>query len=355
MQLLVLIQLTIVLVDTGSEAVRISTESDVEILEELITTCQQAFWGVRSGFDARLTIEDDDSVGEICGHDEIVLNNESGFLGVHDEPFDDAGGDDTLLGVKIGAWLIDEVDICWNTQGKNDSNTLQFTAREILHFLVDEVVELKGLVDIRLELRAQESGLDFLEEKLSDGACELGRDLLGLHRNVHRGHGGSAVWFLCAGKHSAEGSLPSPVLAHHDDDFGICKFAWLDLQVKIAQSLLHGWIVKAMVFLAYEVVTRFGDTECEGFFAEAQVLGWDVAIEEDIDAFANRLRQCDDAIHGRSPIEYTNKVREIVEDRQIVLNHNDIVVRTQQTTNDPCSAQPLFDIEIRRWLIEHVA
>lgn len=63
--------------------------------------------------------------------------------------------------------------------------SLKFTTRQVLHFLVDEVVELKRLDDIGLELRRQESGLDLLEEQLPNSALELRRDGLGLHANLH--------------------------------------------------------------------------------------------------------------------------------------------------------------------------
>jgi hypothetical protein len=41
---------------------------------------------------------------------------------------------------------------------------LEFTTGQVLHFLVDEVIELKGLDDVGLELGRQEGGLDLLEE-----------------------------------------------------------------------------------------------------------------------------------------------------------------------------------------------
>jgi hypothetical protein len=37
------------------------------------------------GGDGGLAFEDDDTVGQICGHDEIVLNDEGCLLGMQDE------------------------------------------------------------------------------------------------------------------------------------------------------------------------------------------------------------------------------------------------------------------------------
>ena len=37
------------------------------------------------GSDTRVTLEDDDAVSEVGGHDEVVLDDECGLLGVEDE------------------------------------------------------------------------------------------------------------------------------------------------------------------------------------------------------------------------------------------------------------------------------
>lgn len=44
------------------------------------------------------------------------------------------------------------------------AHSLKFTAGQILHFLVNEVIKLEGLHNIRLELRGEERRLDLLEE-----------------------------------------------------------------------------------------------------------------------------------------------------------------------------------------------
>ena len=85
--------------------------------------------------------------------------------------------------------------------------SLKFTTRQVLHFLVDEVVELKGLDDIGLELRRQESGLDLLEEQLPNSAFELGRDGLWLHANLHLGDLLVSVGLESTGQKAAESGL----------------------------------------------------------------------------------------------------------------------------------------------------
>ena len=54
----------------------------------------------RFGGDGGLTLEHDDAVREVGGHDEVVLDDERGFLGVQDEALDDFACDDTLLGIQ---------------------------------------------------------------------------------------------------------------------------------------------------------------------------------------------------------------------------------------------------------------
>ena len=121
-----------------------------------------------------------------------MLDHERRLLRVHDEALDDSRGDDTLFGVEVGRWLVDDVNVCWHAQGEDDGYALQLTTREVLHFLVDEVVDFEGLVDIGLELRGEERGLDLLEEELADSALEFGVDLVGVCQCAvdFRGKGG---------------------------------------------------------------------------------------------------------------------------------------------------------------------
>ena len=49
-----------------------------------------------------------------------MFYNESSLLRMHDEALDDPCSDNTLLGVKIRARFIYEVDIRWLPQGQNN-------------------------------------------------------------------------------------------------------------------------------------------------------------------------------------------------------------------------------------------
>ena len=53
--------------------------------QELVHTGQKRLGWRGGGRDSGLAFEHDDTVGEIRSHDEIVLNDEGGLLGVEDE------------------------------------------------------------------------------------------------------------------------------------------------------------------------------------------------------------------------------------------------------------------------------
>lgn len=145
-ELLLLVELGLVLVDTGTVVDGVATEGDVQVLQEGVATRQEGLWLVGVCVNTWLTVEDDDAVGEVGSHDEVVLDNERSLLGVHDEAFDDAGCDDTLLGVEVGRRLVDNVNVGRQTEGQNNGHSLQFTTGQMLDFLVDEIVPVFCLV-----------------------------------------------------------------------------------------------------------------------------------------------------------------------------------------------------------------
>lgn len=155
-ELLLLVELRASLVDTRAVVDGVAAEGHVEVLEEGVAAGQERLGLVGVGLDTGLAVKYNDTVSQVCCHDEIVLDDKGSLLGVHDEALNDAGSDDTLLGVEVGRWLVNDIDIGWKTQGQDNGHTLQFTTRQVLDFLVNEVVELQGLDDIGLELRRQD-------------------------------------------------------------------------------------------------------------------------------------------------------------------------------------------------------
>jgi hypothetical protein len=80
-----------------------------------------------------------------------------------------------------------------------------------------------------------------------------------------------------------------------------------------------------------------------------------MTIQEDVDTLTNRVGKSNYTVDGRLTVENTDIVREIVKYRQIVLDHDDVVIRTKEGPDDPSGAETLLDIKIGRRLIKHVA
>ena len=72
-------------VDAGAEVGGIAAECDVKVLEEDIHATEERAWGARARLDSGLAVKDDNAVGQVRGHDEVVLHNERRLLGVQDE------------------------------------------------------------------------------------------------------------------------------------------------------------------------------------------------------------------------------------------------------------------------------
>src|SRR3989338_10244258 len=100
--LLVLVLDRVQLVDARAVVGGVTTEGDVQGLEEHVHASEQGLGRGGDGLDGGNSGVDDDAICEVGGHDEIVLDDEGGLLGVEDETLDDAGGDDTLLGIEVG-------------------------------------------------------------------------------------------------------------------------------------------------------------------------------------------------------------------------------------------------------------
>ena len=79
------------LVDSWSKVVGISAEGDLKLAEELVHSTQQRLRRVGERGDRGLALEHDDPVRQVGRHDEVVLHDETGLLGVEDEPLDDLG------------------------------------------------------------------------------------------------------------------------------------------------------------------------------------------------------------------------------------------------------------------------
>jgi len=70
---------------------------------------------------------DHDTVGEVRRHDKVVLDYERSLLRVHYKPLDDLRAVDALFTVKVGARLVDQVNVCGLAEGETDRQTLELT------------------------------------------------------------------------------------------------------------------------------------------------------------------------------------------------------------------------------------
>lgn len=353
-KLLVLIQLRIRLVDAGTEVGGVTAEGDIEVLEEGVAASEERLGLISVRVDTGLAVEDNDTVGQVSGHDEIVLDDKGSLLVVHDEALDDTRGNDTLLGVEVGRRLVNQVNVGRETESKDNGNTLQFTTGQVLDLLVDKVVELERLDDIGLELRRQEGGLDLLEEQLADSAVKLGGNGLGLHADLHLRNAGLGVGLERTSKQSTEGGLAGTVLSHHDNDFRVSEVTSINAETEVAQSLLHLGVLEGARAVESKLIGTLDNAEGERLVTETQVLGGNVTIEENVDTFTDGRRQGNHTIDGGLTVENADEVGEVIKDGQIVLDDNDVVIITEKRANDSGSSQTLLDIQVRRRLVKHV-
>lgn len=353
-QLLLLIKLRIQLVDTGTVVLSVTTESDIKGLQELVAASKERLGLVGVGVDTGLTVKDNDTVGEIGGHDEIVLDNESSLLGVHDPSLNDLGGNNTLLRVEVGTGLVNDVDIGRLSEGQDNGDTLKFTTGQVLDVLVNEAVELQGLDNLGLELRQEEGGADLLEEELTDGTLKLGVDGLRLHGDGHLGHLGAAVGLEGTCKHLTEGGLSGTVLTEHDNDFRVGKVTSVNLQVEITLGLLHGGVLEGARLLVHVLICSFHHLEGQGLFTETQVLGGNVTVKENVDTFTDGVGKGDDTVDTRLSVKNAHEITDVVKNRQIVLNNNDIVVVANKRSDHGSGLQSLLDIKERTGLVKEV-
>lgn len=71
--------------------------------------------------------------------------------------------------------------------------------------------------------------------------------------------------------------------------------------------------------------------------------------------FAHGEGHRDHSVDTRYSIEDTDKVGQVVEDGQIVLDDDDVDLGVEEGADEPGGVETLLDIEVRRRLVEHVA
>ncbi|PWZ00343.1 hypothetical protein BCV70DRAFT_109253 [Testicularia cyperi] len=309
--LLLLVLDRVELVDTWTVVGGVTTHRHFKGRKEAVHTGEERLGALGGSLDGRLALVNNDAVGEVGGHDDVVLDDHGGLARVNDESLDDARGDDTLLRVEVGRGLVDQVDVGRLAEREHQRDSLQLTTREGLDVVVDDGIERHGLDDIGLELRVHEGGLDLLEQQHAHSALELGRNGLRLERHVElRRLLGTGIGLELSGEHLDEGGLTGTVLAE--------------------------------------------DLERERLLTESHVLCGNITVEEDVDAIANGRGHGNDTVDRRHTVETADEIGEVVEHRQIVFDGNDVSVGVEERADHSGGIETLLDIEIRRGLVEHV-
>lgn len=68
----------------------------------------------------------------------------------------------------------------------------------------------------------------------------------------------------------------------------------------------------------------------------------------------NRCWKGDNTVHGGHTVQNTDIIGEIIQNRQIVFDDNDVGLRGNQWSNDTSSVQSLLDIQVGRRFVKHV-
>ncbi|KAI3494682.1 hypothetical protein L1887_40498 [Cichorium endivia] len=353
--LLLLVLDRVELVDTRAVVGRVATHRHLERGKEAVHTGEQRLGTLGGRLDGWLTLVDNHAVGEVGGHDDVVLDDHGRLARVDDEALDDARRNDTLLRVEVRRRLVDQIDIRRLTQRQHQRHTLQLTTRQRLHIVVNDRLDRHRLHHIGLELRVHERRLDLLEQQHAHRALELGRNRLRLERHVElRRLLGTRIGLELACKHLDERRLTRTVLAEEDDDLRVAEFTTLDVEAEAAERLGHGWARELGRPVQHLVVGRLGDLERKRLVAETHVLGGDVAVEEDVDAITDGRRHGHDTVHRGDAVEAADKVREVVEHGQVVLDGDDVGVGVEERADHARGVETLLDVEVRRGLVKHV-
>mmetsp|Transcript_42404 Transcript_42404/g.99326 ORF Transcript_42404/g.99326 Transcript_42404/m.99326 type:complete len:433 (-) Transcript_42404:835-2133(-) len=346
------------LVDARPVVLGVAAVRDLEGPEELVHAGEQRLRRRGRARDRRHAFVDDDAVGEVGGHDEVVLDDEGRLLRVHDEALDHLGGDDALLAIEVGAGLIDEVDVGRRAQRDDERHALQLSARKVPHLLVHESLYQHRLHDVRHELRVDGRVPDLLVQQHAHRPVKLWRDGLRLVGDVEARQLRLvvAVGVHHPSKHPDERGLARAVLPEHHEDLRTCEGARLDGQRELALRAGHLRVLEAGVLpvavLDAHRVLRHLEGEC--VVAEAEVLSRDEAGEEDVDAFADPEGHRDDAVGAGDAVQAADEVGEVVENRQVVLDRDHVRVDVEQRADRACRLEPLHHVQVRRRLVEHV-
>lgn len=125
---MLLVQHRVKFVDPGTIVGGVSPEGDSEHVQKFVHSVHQALGRVGHALHAGLSLVDDDLIGQVGRHDEVVFDHKGSLLVVEDEPLEHSRADDSLLAVQVGRGLVDEVGVSALGQRKDDGYSLQLSS-----------------------------------------------------------------------------------------------------------------------------------------------------------------------------------------------------------------------------------
>eukprot|EP00966_Prymnesium_polylepis_P043599 1011045-Prymnesium_polylepis.1 len=117
------------LVDARPMVLRVAAEGDVERLEEAVHARLHGLGRGGGAGDGRGSLVDHDAIGEVCGHQEVVLNTKGPLARPRDEALDDLDRGDALLAVEVRRGLVNQVEVRRLAQRGDEGDPLQLPPR----------------------------------------------------------------------------------------------------------------------------------------------------------------------------------------------------------------------------------
>lgn len=94
--------------------------------------------------------------------------------------------------------------------------------------------------------------------------------------------------------------------------------------------------------------------ESKLFVSESHVFGGYKTGQKDVDTLSDCERHSNNTISARLSVETANKIGQVIQDRQIVFDQNDVIIVGLNSSYEFGHLDSLLNIEIRSWLIENV-
>lgn len=89
-----------------------------------------------------------------------------------------------MLRIQVGGGFVDQINVRGFAKAQGHGHTLQFSSRQVLDLLIDNVLNLQRLHAVSNELRVDICVPDFVVQQLANSSRGLGRNLLGFITNV---------------------------------------------------------------------------------------------------------------------------------------------------------------------------